>query len=144
MHAHPQAPVRDHMLSQFTKQPGSIVRNTVELQSVKCSFISTFSTNLSLVLSVYSLKIQAIRCFQNLTRLLEDFPATKEAHFIIGEPKSVDTAARFNFSTHCSMDPSGRLLAAEIHKSRPHQLVTRDGRLLLNLFYIPHFTEVSN
>ena len=46
------------------------------------------------------------------------------------------------FATQYAVDPSGKLMAAEVHRSKPHQLITRDGKVVLNLFYIPHFTEV--
>lgn len=136
-----QAPVRDHMLSQFTRQPASIMRNLAELEKLKCSLIANFSTNLALVLSVHSLRLQVMRSYQALLRLLDDFPAIRAGYFIVGEAKTVDPV-RFNFATQYAMDPTGKLVAAEIHRSKPHQLITRDGKVVLNLFYIPHFTEV--
>lgn len=138
----PQAPVRDHMLAQFTRQPASITRDPEELDKCKCSLVSSFCSNLNQAISVHSLRIQTIRYYQSLSRLLDNFPATREAHFIFGEVKNHDPGTKFNFSSHYGMDPTGRLLAADIHRSKPHQLLTRDGKVLLNLFYIPHFTEV--
>lgn len=136
-----QAPVRDYMLSQFTKQPPNIMRNAEELEKVKCSLISSFSLNLALVLSVHSLRLQIMRSYQGILRILDDFPGIKAAYFIVGDTKNVDPV-RPNFATQYAVDPSGKLMAAEVHRSKPHQLITRDGKVVLNLFYIPHFTEV--
>ena len=135
--------MRDYMLAQYTKQPTSVVRDPEQREKVQCSLISSFTSNLQLAFSVHSLRIQAIRIYQSLARLLEDFPATKDAHFILGEPRSHEAANKFSFNTHYAMDHSGRLLGGDMHKSKPHQLLSRDGKVLLNLFYLPHFTEVS-
>ena len=137
-----QAPARDFMLSQFTKQPANIMRNSEELEKVKCALISTYATNLTTIFSVASLRLQIIRSYQCLLQLLDDFPAIKAAYFIVGESKTTDPT-RFSFAMQYAMDPSGKLMAAEVHRSKPHQLITRDGRVVLNLFYIPHYTEVG-
>ena len=135
--------MRDHMLSQFTKQPATILRNVDELERIKCSLISDFCSSLSTVLSIHSLRTQTIRAYQGLAKILEDFPATKEAHFIVGDTKGQDMT-KLNFGNLYAMDSSGKLLVAEMHRSKPHQLISRDGKVLLNLFYIPHFTEVRH
>lgn len=138
-----QAPVRDYMLSQFVKQPASILRKPEELEKVKCNLVSGFSLHLTQVLSIHSLRLQIMRAHQGILRILDDFPSIKAAYFIVGEAKSIDPV-RYNFATtQYAMDPSGKLMAAEVHRSKPHQLITRDGKVVLNLFYIPHFTEVS-
>lgn len=136
-----QAPVRDYMLSQFTKQPANITRNTAELERVKCSLVSHFSMHLTLVLSIHSLRLQTMRSYQGILRILDDFPSIRAAYFIVGEAKSMDPV-RYNYASQYAVDPSGKLMAAEIHRSKPHQLITRDGKVVLNLFYLPHFTEV--
>ena len=138
-----QAPVRDHMLSQFTRQPASIMRSTEDVDKVRCSLISIYCSSINLLFSIHSLRNQSIRSYQSLLRILDEFPATKAAHFIIGESKTVEPV-RYNFGTQYVMDPSGKLMAAEVHRSKPHQLLTREGKVVLNLFYIPHFTEVRD
>jgi hypothetical protein len=130
------------MLSQFTRQPANIIRNPVELEKVKCSLISNFSMNLAQVLSIHSLRLQIMRSYQGILRLLDDFPSIRAAYFTVGESRNIDPV-RYNFTTQYAVDPSGKLMAAEVHRSKPHQLITRDGKVVLNLFYIPHFTEVS-
>ena len=138
-----QAPIRDHMLAQFTKQPTSISRDPEQLDRCKCSLISAYTSSLHLAFSVHSLRIQTIRYYQNLSYILDSFPATREAHFILGETKNQDSGTKYNFGMpYAGMDPAGRLLAADMHKSKPHQLLSRDGKVLLNLFYLPHYTEV--
>ena len=129
------------MLAQFTKQPATILRNVDELERIKCSLISSFCQSLSMALSIHSLRIQAIRTYHGLSRILDDFAATKEAHFIMGEAKGHDMP-KMAYSNQYAMDSTGKLLVAEMHRSKPHQLMSRDGKILLNLFYIPHFTEV--
>lgn len=132
--------MRDHMLAQYTKC-SSASKSSDERDSLKCSLISSFASNLNQVMAVYSLRVETIRCYQSLLKILEDFPAAREAHFIVGDSRSHDPT-RFGFMAQYAMHSSGKLLAAEMHRSRPHQLITRDGRFLLNLWYIPHFTEV--
>ena len=58
--------MRDYMLSQFTKQSSSILRNQSELESVKFKLVTDFSRNLIQVFSTYSLKTQIIRHFDGI------------------------------------------------------------------------------
>lgn len=136
-----QAPVRDYMLSVFTKQ--SSMRNKDELEKNKCSLISTYSSNLTLVMALYSLRVQAMRHYEGIVHLLDRFPATRQAHFIMGEPSKADGYSSSKLAKQTSTDSSVRMIDSRAYRSRPHQLISNDGKVLLNLWYIPHISEVG-
>lgn len=135
------------MLTQFSRQPSNNVGSKKEQDIVKCGLISEFCSNFSLVISIYSLRHQTIRCYTNIIRLLEKFPATRQAFFTLGEPLDYDTVfpqTLLNAETTSNGGGVGRPTRRDsrLHRGRPHQLVTLDGKTLMNLWYIPHFTEV--
>ena len=141
-----QAPVRDHMLACFSKSPSnsSIIRADVD--SLKSSLISSFSVNLTHIMASYSLRLQIIRHYDGILRLLDLLPATQHAHFVIGTLKEEIFDNQGGNQQHemfvtdsasPSCDRSGS------HQGHLSQFVSSDGSVLSNLWYIPHFSEVS-
>lgn len=122
------------MLAQFTVQPSTALR---ELENTKCALIRQFCTNLTKTTGHYSLRTQTIRQYDSLTRLLQDFPATRDAFFVWGKVTNGrgNTSQGKRFSVGGIQDPRQ-------HRSRPLALLSKDGSKLLNLWYIPHFSEI--
>ena len=146
----PQAPIRDHMLARFTTQASSAGRTPAELVKLKCKLVSDFSLNLSKVFTSISLRSQIIRQYDNILHLLSNFPAARDSHFILGKQLELGlNGGLSNVSVSSSsslrslqLNPGG-LSDPRQHLARPFALLTKDGKRLMNLWYIPHFTEVG-
>ena len=144
-----QAPVRDHMLAQFTTQASSAGRTPDELVKLKCKLVSSFSTNLSRVFSSISLRSQLIQLYDNILHLLSGFPVARDSHFILGKQLEfgigglggAGTNSKSSLRNLC-LNPGG-LGDPRQHLARPFALLSKDGGRLMNLWYIPHYTEVS-
>ena len=151
-----QTPVRDHMLAQFTKQPSSLLRDQSELTIVKCSLLSQFSSHLTRLLSLVSLRVQLLHHLHDLHTLLTEFPAVKSSFFTIGKPRdpsalgaqgsgylgsstSTSTERKTSFE---KIQQMGGVKDPRQIKARPPLLLDRNGEKLMNLWYLPHFTEV--
>jgi len=132
-----KVPVRDHMLAQFTTQPSSVLRNSEELEKVKCTLIRQFCTNLTKATGHISIRVQIIRQYDSMTQLLQHFPRTRDAFFSLGKVASGGGGGLSEGKQHFSFIKDPRQ-----YRSRPLTLLSNDGKKLLNLWYIPHFSEV--
>ena len=141
-----QAPVRDHMLACFVQAPSSSMVAKTEKGQLQATLVSAFSSNLSSVMYSYSLRYEIIRHYHSIVLLLANLPATRQAHFVVG------TFKKEKFESLCSMPPSqaasltneSKTAArnySRLKRGKP-QLVSSDGETLVNLWYIPHFSEV--
>ncbi len=144
-----QGPVRDYMLAQFTKQPSAVVRSHTDLISTKAALINQFSMNLTHTLSVKSLRVQLVHHFTDLHHLLNQFPAIKSSFFTLGKPREVGSGTYRTGSASSSRKISlqriqemGGVLDPRQIKARPPLLLDKEGEKLMNLWYLPHFTEV--
>ncbi|XP_048257717.1 uncharacterized protein LOC124151794 isoform X2 [Haliotis rufescens] len=129
-------PSRDLMLNDYIQkkqQMGTVLRNPEEQEKLKRRLISEYCMNFSQRVSQYSLRGQIIAYYNSVLRLLEDFPAVRDTYFMRGEvnEKKMDTD-----------DLKGMVPDAKVLKTRPRRLLSPDGRHVLNLWFIPHHTEV--
>ena len=138
------------MLARFTAQASSASRTPEELVKLKCKLVSDFSHNLSKVFTSISLRSQIMRQYDNILQLLSNFPAARDSHFILGKPLELglngglSSASISSSSSLCSLQPNpGGVGDPRQHLARPFALLTKDGKKLMNLWYVPHFTEVS-
>jgi hypothetical protein len=119
--------IRDYVLSQTTLTAKD---SQQELERKKCSLVSLYSSSLLLSLSNYSLKTQIIISYYDITKnLLKDYPNTRDAYFISGG----------------IVIPSSAYYAEQnkLTKGRVKAVLSQDGKQLLNLFYLPHASEVA-
>ena len=147
---HLQAPIRDHMLAQFTSQASSGARTPEELVKLKCKLVSNFSLNLSRVFSSLSLRSQIMRHYRNILQLLDDFHTARESHFVLGRQIEFGLGSRSSASVGSNsslrslqLNPGG-MSDPRQHLARPFALLSSDGQRLMNMWYIPHYTEVGN
>ncbi|XP_025756859.1 uncharacterized protein si:ch73-242m19.1 isoform X3 [Oreochromis niloticus] len=115
--------LRDEMLNSFVKKKqavGGFLKTPEEAAEIKRELIIDFLRKFSTQMSLHCVRAQIVGYYHNLTFLLEDIPYIRQSYFMIGQP----------VADRCS-DP--RIF---------QQLLCADGRTLLNLWYIPHFTEV--
>lgn len=84
-------------------------------------------------MSHYSLRGQIMACCNSLRLLLDDCPAIRDTFFMVGQPneKKGLKDSRGDFKA----DPRS-------FQPRPRSLLSADGRVFLNLWFIPHPSEV--
>ena len=91
-----------------------------------------------------------MRQYDNVLQLLSNFPAARDSHFILGKPlelglngglSSVSVSSSSSLRSF-QLNPGG-VSDPRQHLARPFALLTKDGKKLMNLWYVPHFTEVS-
>ena len=138
------------MLARFTTQASSAGRTPEELVKLKCKLVSDFSLNLSKVFTSISLRSQIMRQYDNVLQLLSSFPAARDSHFILG--KQLELGLNGGLSS-VSVSSTSSLRSLQLnpggvgdprqHLARPFALLTKDGKRLMNLWYLPHFTEVD-
>jgi hypothetical protein len=158
------------MLNEFIKQKetkGLMLSNPSETEKLKRSLMNTFTNRYGLRVEQVSLRAQLILLYYSIQKVLENFPSTRDNHFHFGEPyekrdqQALATAKALEQAS-VGMDiegSSGGGEAAEkvpesdetidfiapdarMFKRRPRKLLSEDGERLLNLWFIPHFTDL--
>ncbi|XP_019855372.1 PREDICTED: uncharacterized protein LOC100639594 [Amphimedon queenslandica] len=117
-------PVRDYMLSQFN----SSNKGQSDINAKKCSLISIYSNGLMLSISSFSLRHQLCIVYDRLGRLLKRYINARDSYFVIG---SITIPS-----------PALTLEQAKLTKGRVKSFLSHDGKHLLNLFYLPHVSEI--
>ncbi|XP_067884691.1 coiled-coil domain-containing protein 162-like [Heterodontus francisci] len=84
-------------------------------------------------MSQCSLRGQIIAHYNSLLGLLQDFPTARKNYFVLGQPqeKKGERDSEFGLIS----DPR------KLHQ-RPRSLLSTDGRTFLNLWFVPHYSEV--
>lgn len=127
--------LRDKMLNDYIhkkEQLGTVMKNIDEVIKLKRKLVTDFCENLHKRVSQYSLQSQIIAYSASLLNLMADFPTTRDAHFVIGEEDEKKTEEDDNLVS----DPKQ-------FRPRPRRLLSSDGKSLLNLWFIPHYTEIT-
>ncbi|XP_044023592.1 uncharacterized protein si:ch73-242m19.1 isoform X2 [Siniperca chuatsi] len=126
--------LRDEMLNSFMEKKqavGGLIKTPEETAKIKRRLIIDYLNKFSTQISQYCVRAQIVAHYYSLTFFLDDIPSIRQSHFMIGktgEPKVI-------------LD-SGVDLEPRTFQCRPQQLLSADGKTLLNLWFIPHFSEV--
>ncbi|XP_074637432.1 uncharacterized protein LOC141895506 [Acropora palmata] len=126
--------LRDKMLNDYIykkEQMGTAMKNIDEVIKLKRKLVTDFCENLHKRVSKYSLQSQIIAYFASLLNLMVNFPSTRDAHFVIGEEDEKKTEE----DDKVTYDPKH-------FTPRPRRLLSSDGKTLLNIWFIPHYTEI--
>ncbi|EDO39453.1 predicted protein [Nematostella vectensis] len=126
--------LRDKMLNEYIRkkeQLGVTLKSIDEVVKLKRKLIMDFNTNLQKRVTQYSLQAQIVAYTTSLLDLMGDFPTTRDAHFMIGE----EDEKKSEEDDDPTPDPKH-------FKSRPRRMLSVDGKKLMNLWFIPHYTEV--
>ncbi|XP_054846477.1 coiled-coil domain-containing protein 162-like [Eublepharis macularius] len=124
---------RDSMLNTFIQKTqilGSRMQNPDEVNKVKREVIAEYCHKVTHRMSQYSLRSQIIAFYNSIKALLEDLPSVRDKYFIIGLPQE-----KKGEKEKPENDPRS-------FHSRPRCLLSADGRSFLNLWFIPHTSEI--
>ncbi|XP_038656938.1 coiled-coil domain-containing protein 162-like [Scyliorhinus canicula] len=127
---------RDMMLNQFISKKrtaGPIMKNHEEVEKIKRHLIVAYCRKFNERVSGCSLRGQIIAHYCSLLRLLQDFPTAQKTYFVLGQPQ--EKKGERDSELGLISDPR------KLHQ-RPRSLLSADGRTFLNLWFIPHYSEV--
>ncbi|XP_072026117.1 uncharacterized protein [Amphiura filiformis] len=131
-----KTPARDVMLNDFlTKKAakGTIMKNQEEVEKLKRALIAEFCRKFTRRMSQYSLRGQIIGYINSMLRLLDDFGNVRKTHFVVG----VQNEKKTKMDDKIGLETNPREL-----KKRPNRQISADTTTLLNLWFLPHHTEV--
>ncbi|XP_076156269.1 coiled-coil domain-containing protein 162-like [Alosa pseudoharengus] len=126
---------RDEMLNAFIKRreaTGTLLQNTDEAAKTKRKLILEFCSKLSVSMSQCCVRAQIVALYHSLTLLLQDFPTICQTHFMMGRSNE----AKSNQDSEKALTTDPRMF-----QQRPRALLSADGTVLLNLWFLPHYTE---
>ncbi|XP_030051526.1 uncharacterized protein LOC115465264 [Microcaecilia unicolor] len=128
---------RDMMLNAFiqrTEAAGSKMVKAEEVEKTKRELITEYCHRVNSRASQYSLRGQIIACCTSLRALLDDFPTIRDMYFMLGQPNE----------RKGDKDSSTEGLQADprTFQKRPRSVLSADGRCFLNLWFVPHPSEV--
>lgn len=127
--------LRDTMLNTFLRRkqtPADRMESPDDIEKVKRELIVEYCQKLSHRMSHYALRGQIMAYCNSLRVLLDDFPTIRDTFFMVGQPNEKGLK-----------DSSGKFKAdPRSFQPRPRSLLSADGRVFLNLWFIPHPSEV--
>ncbi|XP_067312201.1 uncharacterized protein si:ch73-242m19.1 [Pseudorasbora parva] len=128
--------VRDEMLNAFIKkkeQMSALKLNSEEVAKIKRKLILEFCHKFNMRMSVSCVRGQVVALCHSLTSLLHEVPHIRDNHFVMGTPNET----RSDLQSEDGLCPDPRTF-----QPRPRRLLSADGKTLVNLWFIPHYTEV--
>ncbi|XP_028624884.1 uncharacterized protein LOC114622640 [Grammomys surdaster] len=132
-----KAGLRDLMLNTFLHRKQTMtdqIKSPDDFEKVKKELIVEYCQKLNRRMSHYSLRGQIMAYCNSLRVLLDDFPNIRDTFFMVGQPNEKKGLK----------DPGGEFKADSSRRfqPRPRSLLSADGRIFLNLWFIPHPSEV--
>ncbi|KAA0710836.1 Coiled-coil domain-containing protein 162 [Triplophysa tibetana] len=127
---------RDEMLNAFIKKKeptGTLKLNSEEVVKMKRKLIIEFCHKFNKHVSQSFVRGQIVALCHSLTSTLAEVPHIREKHFVIGQRNEI----RADPLSEENMSPDPRTF-----KPRPKRLLSSDGNTLINLWFIPHHTEI--
>ncbi|XP_071354884.1 uncharacterized protein [Trachinotus anak] len=124
--------LRDEMLNSFMKKKqavGGLIKTPEEAAKIKRSLIIDFLKKFNTQMSQYCVRAQIVAYYYSLTCLLDDVPSIRQSHFTTQQAS--EGKVHLDSGVDLCPDPS-----------TSGQLLSADGKTLLNLWVVPHFSEV--
>ncbi|XP_077636167.1 uncharacterized protein LOC144244680 [Crocuta crocuta] len=128
--------LRDMMLNAFLLRKQTMadrVKNLDEIGQVKRDVIVEYCQKFNYRMSHYALRGQIMAYCNSLRALLEDFPTIRDTFFMVGQPR--EKKGLRDSKEGLNADPRS-------FQPRPRCLLSADGKVFLNLWFIPHPSEV--
>ncbi|XP_067931806.1 uncharacterized protein [Watersipora subatra] len=127
---------RDLMLNEFLEKKRTmavILKNPEEFDKLKRQLIMSFNQRYSERVHQYSLRGQIVNHYNGILGLLLQFPNIRDTYFMLGEPNE----KKNDSDSPNSIEPDPRK-----PKKRPKRVMSDNGESLLNLWFIPHHSEL--
>ncbi|XP_077975931.1 uncharacterized protein LOC120340906 isoform X2 [Styela clava] len=127
---------RDVVVNNFIKKRETaalMLKKPGEIEKLKRQLITDFCKEYSFRMGLHATRCQIIACYSSILSLLEDFPAMRDSYFMLGRPN--EKKRKLDDAEGMTPDPK------TLHR-RPRRVLSSDGDNFLNLWFIPHFTEV--
>ncbi|KAI4567302.1 hypothetical protein MJG53_008880 [Ovis ammon polii x Ovis aries] len=128
--------LRDMMLNAFLLRKQAMadrMKNLDEIGKVKRDVIVEYCQKFNRHMSHYALRGQIIAYCNSLRGLLDDFPTIRDTFFMVGQRQ--EKKGLRNSNDGLKNDPRS-------FQPRPRRLLSADGKVFLNLWFIPHPSEV--
>ncbi|XP_052476177.1 uncharacterized protein si:ch73-242m19.1 [Carassius gibelio] len=128
--------LRDEMLNTFIKkkeQMSALKLNSEEVGRIKRKLILEFCHKFNKRMSEYCVRGQIVALCHSLSSLLDEVPHIRHNYFVMGTPDE----SRSELQSDDRLCPDPRTF-----QPRPRRLLSADGKRLVNLWFIPHYTEV--
>ncbi|XP_062515580.1 uncharacterized protein LOC134191037 isoform X2 [Corticium candelabrum] len=151
-----KSPVMQEAMVQYSRKPATVLNDPKERAKAKCDVINTYSETLVSGLVTYSLRNQISALLDSTHELFGQFPAVRNAYFqVSGDPVQEGMQKKKQLKKQLVTSPlrsQSEMLAKQSDITvlddprkvymRPRQMISLDGKRLLNLWYLPHFGEV--
>ncbi|CAD7678215.1 unnamed protein product [Nyctereutes procyonoides] len=128
--------LRDMMLNTFLLKKQTMddrMKSFDEIGKVKRDVIVEYCQKFNCRMSHYALRGQIMAYCNSLRALLEDFPTIRDTFFMVGQPQ--EKKGLRDSKEGLKADPRR-------FQPRPRCLLSADGKVFLNLWFIPHPSEV--
>ncbi|KAJ7990800.1 hypothetical protein DPEC_G00290670 [Dallia pectoralis] len=127
--------LREEMLNSFIKrrQTMNVLMYPDEVAKITRRLILEFCQKFSKRTATCCIRAQIIGTYSSLTALLDELPDIRQSHFLIGQAHEL----KCNMDSEPVLHPDPRKF-----QRRPRLLLSADGRTVLNLWFLPHYTEV--
>ncbi|XP_051252376.1 uncharacterized protein si:ch73-242m19.1 isoform X2 [Dicentrarchus labrax] len=128
--------LRDEMLNSFMKKKqavGGLMKTPEEAAKIKRRLIIDFLKKFTTQISQYCVRAQIVAYYYHLSFILDDNPSICQLHFVIGRAGKPSV----NLDSGADLCPDPRS-----SQCWPQQLLSADGKNLLNLWFVPHFSQV--
>ncbi|XP_055391214.1 coiled-coil domain-containing protein 162-like [Bubalus kerabau] len=128
--------LRDMMLNAFLLRKQAMadrMKNLDEIGKVKRDVIVEYCQKFNRHMSHYALRGQIIAYCNSLRALLDDFPTIRDSFFMVGQRQEKEELRDSNDGL--KNDPRS-------FQPRPRRLLSADGKVFLDLWFIPHPSEV--
>ncbi|KTG43480.1 hypothetical protein cypCar_00011985 [Cyprinus carpio] len=128
--------LRDEMLNTFIKkkeQMSALKLNSEEVGRIKRKLILEFCHKFNKHMSQHCVRGQIVALCHSLCSLLDEVPHIRDNYFVMGTPNE----SRSDLQSDDRLCPDPRTF-----QPRPRRLFSADGKRLVNLWFIPHYTEV--
>nr|XP_002124544.4 uncharacterized protein LOC100181268 isoform X2 [Ciona intestinalis] len=127
---------RDVVVNAFIHKKetaGMTMRKPGEIEKLKRTFVTDFCKEVSFRMGLHAMRSQIIACYSNILSALEPFPSTRDNYFLVGRPH--EKKRKLDDVSAMIPDPKS------LHR-RPRRVLSPDGKSFMNIWFIPHYTEV--
>ena len=144
------------MLNEYIKQKETkmlAISNPSEQEKLKRSLMNVYVDRLTRRVVQYSLRSQLIALYYSVTKLLENFPNTRDNHFVFGQAyekrgeKQMKTSQNMTEASSTQATNGGIAINdeanvdylnpdARVFKKRPRKILSDDGKRVLNIWLV--------